>query len=198
MNFAAQELVKGGQFTLTFAGLEALEIVPGNGMNADNFALFADQNLLTTSFNGDVKTTFSVKFRAKADGQLREMVKISSRVTKAEAYRASDDQKLDIALAFRAGLGIAISEVGFELYQNQPNPFVDRTSIGFHLPADSEAALRVFDANGRLVHEQKGQFTKGYHNFFVSHKDLPVKASVLYYEVKTADDAATKSMILMH
>ena len=139
-----------------------------------------------------------MKFRAKADGQLSDLVKISSRVTKAEAYRANDDQKLDIALAFRTGLGVAVSTVGFELYQNQPNPFVDRTVIGFHLPADAETALRIFDANGRLVHEQKGQFTKGYHSFNVNNKDLSAKASVLYYEVKTSDNSATKSMILMH
>ncbi len=198
VTFDAQEQVKGGQFTMAFDGLKALEIIPGAGMNSDNFALFTEDNLLTASYNGDAKASFSVKVRATADGSLRDMVKMSSRVTKAEAYRLSDDQKLDLGLAFRTGLGTAVSEVGFELYQNQPNPFVDKTTIGFHLPAATEAALRIYDADGRLLHEQKGQFTKGYHSFQVSNKELPTSASLLYYEVKTSDASATKSMILMH
>ena len=197
-NFAAAEQVTGGQFTLAFAGLQALDIVPVSGMEADNFALFADQGLLTASFNGGAKASFTVRFRATADGSLRDMVKVSSRVTKAEAYRMGDGQKLDVSLAFRTGLGTQVSGVGFELYQNQPNPFVDRTSIGFHLPADSEATLRIYDADGRLVHEQKGQFTKGYHSFTVGNKDLPAQAALLYYEVRTPDNSATKSMIRMH
>ena len=35
-----------------------------------------------------------------------------------------------------------------QLLQNRPNPFSDRTAIGFVLPEACEAQLRVFDVSG--------------------------------------------------
>jgi hypothetical protein len=40
---------------------------------------------------------------------------------------------------------------GFALQQNQPNPFADRTSIGFHVPGAGAVTLTVFDPEGRRV-----------------------------------------------
>jgi hypothetical protein len=40
---------------------------------------------------------------------------------------------------------------GVILKQNQPNPFSDRTSIGFHLPGRAVVTLAVFNPEGRRV-----------------------------------------------
>jgi len=92
------------------------------------------------------------------------------------------------------GANTTISSVGFELYQNSPNPWVNKTQIGFHLPEASEARLTIYDAMGRTLYTAKGQFAKGYNAFVVDRK-LMEDSSSMYYRVETDVDQATKIMI---
>ncbi|HLP95459.1 MAG TPA: T9SS type A sorting domain-containing protein, partial [Saprospiraceae bacterium] len=87
-----------------------------------------------------------------------------------------------------------VAGVGFELYQNQPNPFVNKTTIGFFLPEASEATLSIFDEAGRMVYQQKGQFLKG-ENAVVLDRALLNTVGVLYYQLETATDMASRKMI---
>jgi hypothetical protein len=91
---------------------------------------------------------------------------------------------------------IGTGEIGFELYQNEPNPFKDKTVIGFRLPAAAAAILTVYDAAGRVVFTQKGDYAKGY-NAVVLDRSLLKTSGVLYYTLETATDSATKKMIQM-
>jgi len=203
VKFKAAEKALGYQFTLNYTDLELADIVPGPGMKADNFASFATENALTTSFNGAQQGEFTLKFKAKKAGELNKMIGVSSRITKAEGYHVNagpdglpgnEISKLDIALRFNGKDGSTISGVGFELYQNQPNPFVNRTLVGFHLPAATAATLSVFDQAGRLVFQQKGDFPKGY-NTIPLEKALLNTTGVLYYTLETATHSASKTMI---
>jgi len=121
------------------------------------------------------------------------MLGVSSRITKAEAY-SLNNERLDVAFRFRSPAGMTTVGVGFEVYQNQPNPFVSKTLIGFHLPEAAEATLRVYDETGREVYQQKGDFRKGY-NAFTIDRQLIATTGVLYYRVETLTDSATKKMI---
>ncbi|MFN0036355.1 MAG: T9SS type A sorting domain-containing protein [Saprospiraceae bacterium] len=207
VKFKAAENVAGYQFTLNYNDLELADIVPGPGMRADNFATFGAENAVTTSFDGAQQAEFTLKFKAKKAGELSKMIGVSSRITKAAAYSPNDQStsptqptdapaisQLDIALRFNGKDGSTISGVGFELYQNQPNPFVNRTLVGFHLPEAAAATLSVFDQSGRLVFRQKGDFPKGY-NTIPLEKSLLNTAGVLFYTLETASDSATKTMI---
>lgn len=203
VKFKAAEKALGYQFTLNYTDLELADIVPGPGMKADNFASFAAENALTSSFNGAQQGEFTLKFKAKKAGELNKMIGVSSRITKAEGYHvnagpdglpSNEISKLDIALRFNGKDGSTISGVGFELYQNQPNPFVNRTLVGFHLPAATAATLSVFDQAGRLVFQQKGDFPKGY-NTIPLEKALLNTTGVLYYTLETATHSASKTMI---
>ncbi|MBK6994679.1 MAG: T9SS type A sorting domain-containing protein [Lewinellaceae bacterium] len=198
VKFKAAEKVVGYQFTLNYNDLELADIVPGPGMKADNFATFAGENALTSSFDGAQQAEFTLKFKAKKAGELNKMISVSSRITKAEGYQvnpaAEQTTRLDIALRFNGKEGSTINGVGFELYQNQPNPFVNRTLVGFHLPDAATATLSVFDQSGRLVFSQKGDFPKGY-NSIPLEKSLLNTAGALFYKLETANDSATKTMI---
>jgi hypothetical protein len=196
VHFRASEKVLGYQFTINLSGLEALDVMPGEGMKAENFGAFGDA--ITTSFDGPVQGEFSVKFRATKSGKLSEMLGVSSRITKAEAYSAANDQ-LDVAFRFNQGGVSTISGVGFELYQNQPNPFVNKTYIGFHLPEAATATLTIYDETGRMVFAQKGAYAKGYNSIILDAPFVEKMAqnSVLYYKLETASDHATKKMIQM-
>jgi hypothetical protein len=194
----ATEHVTGYQFTLGYGDMELVDIVTPDNMSDDNFAVFPDNHTLTTSWNGNGQAEFTLKFRANRTGQISKMLNLSSSVTKAEAYRLGNDnvtaEQLGIALRFNGKEGSVLTGIGFELYQNQPNPFVNRTTIGFHLPEDASARLTVYDETGRLVYSQRGEYTKGY-NYFVLDRAMLNSTGTLFYTVETDNDAASRKMI---
>ncbi|GAB4495641.1 MAG: hypothetical protein OHK0019_25300 [Saprospiraceae bacterium] len=204
VTFRAAEKVAGYQFTLNFNDLKVMDILPGDDMKAENFALFPDEKALTTSWNasqpGGVQAEFSIKFKAKKAGKLSEMLTVSSRITYAEAYQDVDTGEettsMDVAFRFNGEQGPTITGVGFELYQNQPNPFVNRTTVGFHLPEATEATLSVFDESGRLLYTQTGDFSKGYNAVMLDRSMLKTNG-LLYYKLETANESATRKMILL-
>ncbi|MCC6411887.1 MAG: HYR domain-containing protein [Saprospiraceae bacterium] len=185
----------GYQFTLNFPQMEVYEVMPGRNMSADNFAAFTDVHAITASVDGDART-FTVKFRANAKGKLSEMLRLSGSITTAEAYDETGE-RLNLAFRFNDAQGNSIvSGLGFELYQNQPNPFIDKTTIGFHLPEDIEATLKVYDETGRLLLVQQDDFPKGNNAFVLDRALLPI-GGVLYYTLETSTDKATRKMIQM-
>jgi len=195
VRFRASELVEGYQFTLHFPNLEVVEVKPlSEGMTLGHFGVFASEQSLTTSFNNEwVRGEFEVVFRAKASGELSRMVQVSSRITKAESYSAALGRQ-GVGLRFNSASGSVVSGVGFELYQNRPNPWVGRTQIGFHVPEATEATLTIFDESGRILWTQRGQFAKGY-NAFTIDRSLLETSGVMYYRVETPTDSAVRKMI---
>jgi hypothetical protein len=198
VNFKAASAVEGYQFTLNHPDLDLADIIPGAGMKAEHFAAFSDEHALTTSWNGEGQAEFMLKFRAKRAGDLSKMLSVSSRITKAEAYAKAEigeqAERLAVALRFQHRDGSTVAGVGFELYQNQPNPFLSRTVVGFHLPESTEATLSVFDPSGRMVFRQSGKFEKGY-NTFIIEKSMLNTSGVLTYTLETETDSASKKMV---
>ncbi|HND87316.1 MAG TPA: T9SS type A sorting domain-containing protein [Saprospiraceae bacterium] len=186
VTFKASAAAQGYQMTLNHSGLAVSEIVEGGKVSAQNFGVLGDA--LTVSVDGAEE--FTVRFRATKSGQLSEMLGVSSRITRAEAYTLGGERQ-EVALRFNSGV---ISGVGFELYQNQPNPFVAKTVIGFHLPEASTATLTVFDESGRVLFVQKGDYAKGYNNIALD-RAVVGSTGVLYYKLETSTDAATRKMI---
>jgi len=135
---------------------------------------------------------FSLVFRSKTEGQLSDALKISSRVTQAEAY-STTGETMDIALNFGQG---DVVHAGFELYQNQPNPFRGKTLIGFNLPEAASATIKINDVTGRLLKIIEGDFAKGYNQIRLNSSELGAKG-VLSYTVETVEYTATKKMIIV-
>jgi hypothetical protein len=188
VNFKASDKFLGYQFTMNLNGLEVVEVVPGANMTKDNFGVFA--NALTASVDEEEAGSFGVTFRATKEGRLSQMVGASSRITRAEAY-STGAERLDVAFRFD---GATIAGVGFELYQNVPNPFISKTMIGFHLPEAAEATLSIFDESGRVIFQQTADYAKGYNTVMID-RSLLNTTGMLYYRLETAKDSATKSMI---
>jgi len=191
--FSAAEQVQGYQFTLNHTGLDLLDIRPGAGMSPANFAVFASEQTLTTSWYGNAEAEFALTFRARTSGELSRLLRVSSRITKAEAYNA-DAARMQVGLRFGGANGPTITGLGFELYQNTPNPFTNSTQIGFHLPEAMEATLTIRDEIGRTLFRQHGDFRKGYHAVTVDHASLNA-TGVLFYELETKEHRAVRKMI---
>lgn len=191
--------IQGYQFTLDFDknALEYTGIIPGAlPVSDDNIGVF--DGALTTSWNGDVDlagdaTLFTLTFLAKADIELSKVVSINSRITPAEAYSKTGDL-MDINLAFNNGDISSGNE--FELYQNEPNPFNDVTTIGFNLPAGGQAKVTVYDAVGRVLHRIERQFAKGYNAVQIRREDLQT-SGILFYELSDATESATKKLVVL-
>jgi hypothetical protein len=188
--------IQGYQFTLQLdrTAVELVDVIYGVAQE-DNFGIFAQQGLVTASWNGEASADdvlFSLVLRAKAGVKLSEALSVNSRLTRAEAYSASD-AVMDVALNFGQG---TISRAGFELYQNTPNPFQGQTVIGFNLPEATEATIKVSDVQGRMLKLITGQYNQGYNEIRLNSADLNA-AGVLYYTVETAEYTATKKMIII-
>ncbi|MBK9335876.1 MAG: T9SS type A sorting domain-containing protein [Lewinellaceae bacterium] len=124
---------------------------------------------------------------------MSRLLGVSGRITKAEAYNGGAE-RLQVGFRFNGANGSTITSLGFELYQNQPNPFVNKTQIGFHLPEATTATLTIFDETGRMLFTQKGDFAKGYNAVTVDRSVLNT-TGVLYYKLETAKESATRKMI---
>jgi hypothetical protein len=194
VEFTAEELnVLGYQFTLNFnETLELVDVVEG-AASTENFGMTKlSEGAITASWNGEATegVLFGLTFRATTEGQLSEMLNVNSRFTKAEAYN-SNGELLNIALQFNG-----TEANGFALYQNTPNPFNGATAIGFNLPEAGTATLTINDVAGRTLKVVQGEFAKGYNEVRLNASELSA-VGVLYYTLKTADETATRKMVIV-
>lgn len=200
VDFKAQDFdVLGYQFTLNFdrSALDFVQVNPSVA-GTENFGLtLLEEGAITTSWNdndtrlSDGEVVFSLVFRAKSDVKLSDVLSVNSRFTKAEAYQRNGEL-LDVELAF----GGATVKSGFELYQNTPNPFNASTVIGFNLPEAVNATLTISDVSGRIVKVVNSDFAKGYNEIRLERRELPT-TGILYYQLDTPTDSATKMMLLI-
>lgn len=195
--FRAMEAVEGYQFTLDYPGLEVLGIQPGAAMQADNFAIFASRNALTTSFDAPKTATpaeFTVRFRVRQTGSLSQMLHLSSRITPAEAYTTETG-------VWSSGVGLYFAPItdsvhAFGSLTCTPNPFLDQTTIKFRLPAATMATLRVFDAAGRAVYNRTADYATGFHTLVIHQSDLG-GSGVFFCQLQTSGGSLVRKMVVL-
>jgi hypothetical protein len=151
--------------------------------------LWYDSNPLSIEQNSTLFTlSFSVN---RSGGKLSEILSISSDMIAAQAVEEGAATK-GIQLAFDE----IVTSGSFELFQNRPNPFSTQTIISFNAPRATTANLKFFDFSGRMIHQIKGDYTKGINNIVVKRSDLS-GSGILYYELETPDYTARKKMIVL-
>ena len=192
--FTAAEIANtvGYQFTLNVAGQNA-EIVEGVAKAANFNTNLAERGVITTSWNGEATTNdelFAVTFSATASGLLSELVTVNSDITTAEAYNTAGEL-MDVNINFTT-----TAAAGFTLAQNTPNPFKGETVIGFNLPTAGTATLTVMDVQGKVLKSFKADYAKGANQVTLKAGELSA-TGVLYYQLESADNVATKKMIII-
>uniref|UniRef100_UPI0035946A29 T9SS type A sorting domain-containing protein n=1 Tax=Haliscomenobacter sp. TaxID=2717303 RepID=UPI0035946A29 len=199
-NAADLKSVQGYQFALNLdkSKVELVDLVYGVA-KAENFGVFQNEGLITTSWNQAGLATatakqgalFTLVLRAKADAQLRSALSLN-RVVSAEAYSQNNEQ-LGVALQF--GKAEALAN-GFELKQNTPNPFNGETVISFNLPKASAATLTISDVTGRVLKSIRADYAKGANQVVLKASDFNA-TGVLYYTLEAEEHTATKKMIIV-
>jgi len=194
---ASEQAVLGAQFTfefdpsvLVYAGVE-----PG-AIKEEHIGLSRlDQGIITVSWDNYTgeelnEALFAINFATLSASTLSSEIAVGSQVTPAEAYNLAGS-RMNVQLQFNETLTTQL-----ELYQNKPNPFNDRTIIGFRIPTDDAVKLTISDMSGRLLYTTNGSFRKGYNEFTVSSRWLN-NSGVYYYQVETSSAVATKKMVLI-
>ena len=191
LNFSNEKssTIEGYQFTLNY-DKNSLELVDIQG-DAQNFAVL-EAGVITTSWNGTISDNqlFGLTFRAKKDANLSNVLQANSQVIQNELYTVNGEQS-KVALQFRG-----TEKSAFELYQNQPNPFNATTTISFQLPENQAATLTITDVAGKIIKQVRGNFLKGINQINLDKSELGA-AGVLYYRLETANNFATRKMIIV-
>ena len=212
VTFSAEEFeaMLGYQFTLEFDTdkLSFNDFVSGDLQNCteDNFGLsMLDQGIITASWNtvsgltmDEKSELFTLEFVAKAAGNLSDYLRISSKATVAEAYKANANgaDLMDVVIGFNNGNTTTVLGGAYELYQNQPNPFNNETRVGFNLPQNETATITIFDVSGKVIKTVNQEFARGYNEVTFNKNELNT-SGILYYQLQTSEFTDTRKMLLI-
>ena len=137
---------------------------------------------------------FTLIFKVIQEGPLSHMIAITSDVTKAEAYDILDQIK-EVRLGVRNHKSIAETSL-FELYQNEPNPFLKDCVINYRLPEASVAKMTIYDVTGKVIRIYELQGQKGMNSLKIIHQDINA-TGVLYYQLDASNHTTTKRMVVI-
>jgi hypothetical protein len=188
------DAVVGVQFTMTLNNADLVEMWIGGKKLSDANIARINENTYTVSWNdvnaANGKALITLNVIAKEEKAAASVVAINSNITAAELYAGEQLQTSKLSLRF-AGEEKADA---FTVFQNEPNPFTDKTTIGFALPEAGNATLKVFDVNGKVIYTSTGSYGKGMNSFVLSKAELPT-TGVMMYQVESGTNTITKKMI---
>jgi hypothetical protein len=150
-----------------------------------------------------VQPMYRVRFTVLRGGmKLSEIISLDPAVLSAVAY-TTDLTPREVQLVFadyKNSGGLHLTDLptdvatGFDLLQNRPNPFSDRTTIGFILPEACDAQLRVFDISGRELWRSDKSYPAGYNEEVLRLNEIDA-TGMLYYELTTPQGKQTRKMM---
>ncbi|MEO0019723.1 MAG: T9SS type A sorting domain-containing protein [candidate division WOR-3 bacterium] len=93
----------------------------------------------------------------------------------------------------------SLSPVVFNLAQNLPNPFANRTVIQYSLPKETEVCLKVYNSTGRVVTTLvQGKQQAGIYNVVWNVRNVPkeqLPAGTYFYRLKAGEFTAIRKMV---
>lgn len=146
----------------------------------------------TKSYNKN-EVLFTIEFTATTNGTISRTLSINSDITKAESYTQNLDV-MNVEMEFRTNT--VSSNVTFDLYQNNPNPFAENTVISFNLVKAAPATLKLYDVTGKVIKQINNQYPAGYNEIIIKSEDN-LTEGVIFYELESEGYKATKKMIYL-
>ncbi len=83
----------------------------------------------------------------------------------------------------------------WELYQNNPNPFIDQTTILVELPTAQAIDFVLYDLSGKVILNKKINAPTPQLQILLTDDDFNGKSGVFYYEVRSAQGTLSKKML---
>ena len=146
----------------------------------------------------DETILFRIYFKGLANTSfpIQQLFGITEATTLPNAY-TSDGSPLGIYLKpFMSETPKNTIPFEFEVLQNRPNPFSDKTNIVFYLPVEDQVKIEVFDVQGKVVHQINRNFSAGENMIEVLSDDLP-HPGIYYFRLQTSSADRVQKMIFM-
>ena len=117
-------------------------------------------------------------------------IKLMSTQMRPEIYIGESNEIRDLKIQWIDGSDLS----AYALYQNEPNPFVTETNIGFSLAEESNVSITIYDATGKIFKTIKGLYSAGEHKTLIKSEEIPT-SGVLFYKLVSGEFESVKSMI---
>ena len=195
-NIKPNQPVIGTQFTFEFDPnlISFKDIELGESVNLEHFNLnHLEEGWFTFSWYTNASVVnplnlFSLKMSGQSSAKISEAIKISSIYTEARAY-LENKEEAGVEIKF-----VPLQSQEIEVYQNQPNPFSNSTSVQFYLPTENTITFSIFSATGKLIQSRAGKFEAGMHSLHFDGTQFP--KGVLIYQLKAGDTVKSMKMVV--
>jgi len=190
-------LIYGFQFKLKLTQGSIVDILPGSvDITTDNYFM-PTKNEIAISWNGEkgaVSDRTIPLFYLSVKGIEGETASLSLMQERplAEVYIGESLSTKIPTLSLYTGE----ESSEFILYQNEPNPFKEETSIKFYLPETQDVTITFYGHAGRELYSIQGKYNSGEHIIHVTVEDIGY-SSVVYYKLSSSLYADTKKMIII-
>jgi len=179
LNSDEKLVAEGLQFTLQY-DKHKLSFVSSmlDSFLLQSLGVFEDEGLITLSWANPVNLNemfLSLPFKGLKAGELSDMISVSDRITRREAY--VDGKILPMSISFQAK-----EETSSVLYNPYPNPFIEQVTIPYYLNANHIVSLKIMDISGRVVKTMTQEGHLGRNHFIVTN--LPA-GSEWTFEIST-------------
>ncbi len=202
----AGEEVIGFQFKWRFDPnlLSIDSIIPANlsefGSGNYNDNLLAEGELPMTWSHSQLQPAendgplFYLNISASANGYLSDVFWLDqSNPLLPEAY-SPELMVSEARLQFNGAVSTVAPEKAISQVHNYPNPFYTSTAIHFHQATAGSVALRIFDSQGQLVHEQHDHYTQGYNKIKLNDEHLK-QSGIYYFQLESPQGTYAQKMM---
>jgi len=192
------DVIYGFQLGLQLNQGQVLDILPGSvTLKEENYKML-DAQTIAISWNeveGAVTNLNAPLFYLKvADIDVASFeIELLTEMPQAEIYLTESlTTKVPVLSLYEE----VDEEQDFELYQNDPNPFKDWTTIDFYLPTAQDVTMSFYTPDGALIHSVKGHYPEGRSSLKIEASDLGAQ-NVIIYRLSSDFYTSSKKMILV-
>ena len=189
-----------GELDFDLQGLDLLEIKDGL-LKEEHFGKNKlKDGLLKFSFNqneniisGKNYPLFTLVFRTFSTGETKNRIAINDRGLKAEGY--TDLLSIHaMSLDFQSN-DHAIKNY-FKLSPARPNPFTQKTTLSFYLPATGDVRFSFIAADGKLLKSYQANFVAGDSFIEITRTDLG-QNGIIFCKIETAYGTGITRLVLL-
>jgi hypothetical protein len=194
----------GYQYSLKFDpdALAFQQVIPGKNetLQPEMFGFRnVEKGIITTSWISkhasdvtleDDTELYAFAFTALKTTKLSNVITVNSQITSAEAYKVGT--RSEVSLRFTGNE----NTFKFNLLQNRPNPFADKTIVEFFVSGDQNVILTVTDVNGQVFQIFEDFYQRGIHQKALD-RDVLGASGIYYVTLTDGKESMTKKMVLI-